>query len=133
VGYIKYSIIALIGWGIWAIGTKLLTRSLNVTSTTFWVSFWSILILLVFIAIKRNLIIDHHAFYALPVGLASLIAILAFYKALKIGPSTVVLPLTNLYVILPVLFGFIILREAITLTRMIGIGLAIAATILLSL
>ena len=58
---------------------------------------------------------------------------LAFYKALKIGPASVVLPLTNLFVVLPVLYGFIFLKESITLPRILGIVFAIIAAILLSL
>lgn len=131
--YTKYAFIALVGWGFWAIGSKLLTRYFNTLSTTFWISFWSILCLSIFLLFRKNLIVSRHAFYALPVGLVSLLAIVAFYKALKMGPSTVVLPLTNMYLILPVLFGFIVLKEPVTLPRVLGIILAIVATVLLSL
>lgn len=131
--YTKYAFIALIGWGFWAIGSKLLTRYFNTLSTTFWISFWSILCLTAFLLLRRNLMVSRHAFLALPVGLVSLVAIAAFYKALKIGPSTVVLPLTNMYLILPVLFGFIVLKEPVTIPRVAGIILAIVATVLLSL
>ena len=129
----KYAFIALIGWGFWAIGSKLLTRYFNTMSTTFWISFWSIVFLTFFMVFRRNLMFSKHVFYAIPVGLVSLVAIIAFYKALKIGPSSVVLPLTNLYVILPVIFGFIVLKEPVTPVRVIGIFLAVLAAVLLSL
>jgi transporter family protein len=77
--------------------------------------------------------ISIHVLYAIPVGIVSLVAIIAFYKALKIGPSSVVLPLTNMYVVLPVLFGFIVLKEPVTPARVVGIIFAIVAAILLSL
>lgn len=77
--------------------------------------------------------INQKVIYALPVGLISLIAILSFYKALKLGPTSVVLPLTNMYVILPVLYGFIFLKETVSTTRVLGIIFAIIASILLSL
>ena len=131
--YVKYAFIALIGWGFWAIGSKLLTRYFNTMSTTFWISFWSIVFLTLFMVFRRNLMFNKYAFYAIPVGLVSLVAIIAFYKALKIGPSSVVLPLTNLYVILPVIFGFVVLKEPVTPVRIIGIFLAIVAAVLLSL
>jgi len=131
--YIRYALVALIGWGFWAIGGKLLTRSFNPVSVTFWVSFWSIMFLSIFLIIKRNLMVNHTIFYALPVGLVSLIAIFAFYHALKIGPTSVVVPFTNMYVVFPVLFGFIFLGEAITPMRILGIICALLATIFLSL
>jgi transporter family protein len=133
VDYVKYAIIALVGWGFWAIGSKLLTRYFNTLSTTFWISFWSIIFLTFFIIFRRSLMINKYVIYTIPVGLVSLIAIIAFYKALSIGPSSVVLPLTNMYVILPVLFGFLVLKEAVTLPRVLGIIFAILAAVLLTL
>jgi len=77
--------------------------------------------------------VNNYVWYAAPIGLISLIAILAFYKALKTGPASFVIPFTNMYLIFPVIFGFIVLKEAVTLPRILGIGCAILATILLSL
>jgi len=132
-GYMKYAFIALVGWGFWAIGSKLMTRHFNTVSTTFWLSFWSIVLLAIFLIFKKNLMVNRYVYHTIPIGAISLIAILAFYKALKLGPTSVVVPFTNMYVIFPVLFGFIVLREAITTTRVIGIIFAILATIFLSL
>ena len=131
--YIKYAFIALVGWGFWAIGSKLLTRYFNTLSTTFWISFWSIVFLTIFVIFRRSLIFNKYVIYTVPVGLVSLVAIVAFYKALGSGPSSVVLPLTNLYVIMPVLFGFIVLKEPVTVIRVVGIVFAILATIFLTL
>jgi len=133
VDYVKYTFIALIGWGFWAIGSKLLTQYFNTLSTTFWISLWSIVFLTLFIFFRRNLMISIHVLYAIPVGIVSLVAIIAFYKALKIGPSSVVLPLTNLYVVMPVIFGFIVFKEPVTLTRVVGIVFAVLAAVLLSI
>jgi transporter family protein len=133
VDYVKYAFIALVGWGVWAIGSKLLTRYFNTLSITFWISFWSIAFLTFFIVFRRSLMINRYVIYTLPIGLISLIAIIAFYKALSMGPSSVVLPLTNMYVILPVLFGFIVLKEAVTLPRVLGIIFAVLAAIFLTL
>jgi len=133
VDYLKYTLVALIGWGLWAIGSKILTRYFNTLSTTFWISFWSITFLTLFVFVRRGLMINKDVIYAIPVGLVSLFAIVAFYKALSIGPSSVVVPLANLYVILPVLFGFIVLKEQVTMTRVLGIIFAVLATVLLTL
>jgi transporter family protein len=131
--YTKYAFIALVGWGFWAIGSKMLTRYFNVTSTTFWISLFSLFFLMIYIGITRSLMVNRHVFYAIPVAICSIVAIIAFYKALQIGPASVVVPLTNMYVIFPVLFGFIFLREAVTVTRVLGIVCAVLATVLLSL
>jgi drug/metabolite transporter (DMT)-like permease len=129
---LKYSYIAMIGWGFWAIGSKLLSKHLNAESLSFWISVWSFFALAIFIFFKKSLIVNQHSLLALPVGLFSLVAILAFYKALQIGPTSVVVCLTNLYLLFPVIFGFVYLKEPITITRVLGIVLAISASILLS-
>lgn len=131
--YVKYAMIALVGWGFWAIGGKMLTRYFSASSTTFWVSFWSMFFIIIYVTVTRTLTFSRYTFYAIPVGIVSFIAILAFYKALQLGPSSVVVPFTNMYVIFPVLFGFIVLKETITLTRVLGIICALLATVLLSL
>ncbi len=131
--YIKYSFIALVGWGFWAIGSKIMTRYFNTVSTSFWISFWAIIFLSIFLLFRKNLMINSYVFYTIPIGLISLVAILAFYKALKIGPASVVVPFTNMYVLFPVLYGFIFLRESITTTRILGIICAILATVFLSI
>ena len=133
VAYVKYALIALIGWGFWAIGSKYMTKYFNAINISFWLSVWPIIMMLVYFAFKRELVVNKHIFIAIPVGIASLVAILAFYHALKIGPASVVVPLTNMYVIFPVLYGFILLKEPITLTRILGIVFAVIATIFLSL
>jgi|UniRef100_A0A7V3RFR2 transporter family protein len=131
--YIKYAYIALIGWGVWAIGSKVLSHHLNSVSISFWISSWSLLFLLFYLLFsKDSLQFNHYSLCAIPIGFVSLIAILAFYQALKNGPASVVVPLTNLYVIFPVLYGFLILREPPTISRLLGIGFALAASILLT-
>ncbi len=131
--YIRYAYIALLGWGLWAIGSKILSKHLNTISITFWISLWYLIFLVLFIIIfKHSLQYNHHSIYALPVGFVSLIAVLAFYRALTTGPASVVIPLTNLYVLFPVIYGFIMLKEPITLNRLLGILFALVASILLS-
>ena len=132
-GYLKYTFLAVLGWGCWAIGSKLLSRHFNASSTTFWISFWSIIMLSVIVLVRRSLIVNTHAFWAIPVAIASLIAILSFYKALKTGPTSIVMAVTNMYIVLPVLFGILFLKESLTLTKVIGFLFAAVATVLLSI
>ncbi|MGB3340128.1 MAG: EamA family transporter [bacterium] len=131
--YVKYTFIALIGWGFWAIGSKMMTRYFNTSSTSFWISISGIIFLSIYLIFRRDLMVSKQILYAVPVGIVSMIAILGFYKALKIGPASVVVPLTNMYVIFPVLYGFVFLKETISTTRVLGIIFAVLATIFLSL
>jgi len=131
--YLKYACITLVAWGAWAIGSKIMARHLNAASTSFWISLFSLVFMIIYLFMRRNLMINRYLFYGAPVGFFVLIAMLAFYEALRTGPASVVLPFTNLYVLFPVLYGFIILQEAITITRILGIVCAVMATVLLAL
>jgi transporter family protein len=131
--YIKYACITLVAWGAWAVGSKIMARNLNAASTSFWISIFSLFFMIVYLLIRKNLMINKYVFYGIPVGFLVLVGMLAFYEALRTGPASVVLPFTNLYVLFPVLYGFVMLHEAITVTRIIGIACAILATVLLSL
>jgi transporter family protein len=131
--YMKYAFVALVGWGFWAIGSKIMTRYFNTASTSFWISLASIFFLSLFVVTRGNLMVRTHALIAIPIGLVSTIAMLALYYALKHGPASVVMPIANMYIVFPVVFGFIFLQEAITLPRVLGIICAILATIFLSL
>ena len=131
--HIKYALVALIGWGFWAVGSKIMTRYFNNVSTSFWISVATLFFLSLYIVSRRNLTFNTHALLAIPIGLVSMVAMLALYQGLKQGPASVVMPIANMYIIFPVLFGFIFLQEAITLPRVLGILCAIVATILLSI
>ncbi len=131
--YLKYTFLAVVGWSLWAIGSKLLSRHFTPTNTSFWISFWSIIMLSVIVLTRRSLTLTNQVFWAIPVSFASLIAILAFYKALQTGPISIVIAITNMYIVLPVVFGIIFLKEPLSVTKIVGFAFAAAATILLSL
>lgn len=59
-------------------------------------------------------------------------SIVAFYKALSIGPATVVAPIFALSFAVVAVLGFVILGEPIKPTRIIGIVLAASAIVLLT-
>ena len=78
-----------------------------------------------------------------PIGTASIVAIIAglfggagylfFVKALEQGKASIVIPLTALYPAITAIIALIVLREKISVYQGIGILLAVAASILLSM
>ena len=131
--YMRYAFVALVGWGFWAIGSKIMTRYFNTVSTSFWISLATIVFLSFYIVHRRSLMFNAHALIAIPIGFVSMIAMLALNQGLKYGPASVVMPIANMYIIFPVVFGFIFLHEAIVLPRVLGIVCAILATVFLPL
>ena len=68
-------------------------------------------------------------------GLAALVlaaSILSYYKALSLGPASVVVPIFALSMTIAVVLGFVVLGEPVKPERLAGIGFAVLAIFLLT-
>jgi len=65
-------------------------------------------------------------------GIALAVGIVAFYRALSLGPVSVVVPIFGLFIATSAAVGFLVLDEAFTLRKAVGIGLALVAVYLTS-
>jgi bacterial/archaeal transporter family protein len=66
-------------------------------------------------------------------GLATGASWLCYFRALKLGPATLVAPIDKLSVVLVALFAFVFLGERPTATGWLGIGLIAAGAVILAL
>lgn len=126
------ALIALVFWGIWAFFSKVLTHRLNTELLAFFTTVGSLLAITIYTLIRTKIIINTSSWWAMLVGACAMIATFAFYAALSKGPASVIVPWTGLYIIIPVVLGFVFLNEPITINRIIGIITAIIAIIFLS-
>ena len=70
--------------------------------------------------------------YGLLNGLLTAVGTLCFFKALSVGPASIVTPLISVYPLVTVLLAVVLLRERISLVRMIGAFCAVLGLALLS-
>ena len=70
--------------------------------------------------------------YAILIGIPMAIGILTLYMAIAKGPVSVVMPIYALNAMFVALLGILILRESVTVERVLGLVLAVAAIVLLS-
>ena len=70
--------------------------------------------------------------YAILIGIPMAIAILTLYMAIAKGPVSVVMPIYGLNATVTALLGILILHEAVTVPKVLGLVLAVVAIILLS-
>ena len=70
--------------------------------------------------------------YAILIGIPMAIAILTLYMAIAKGPVSVVMPIYGLNAMVTALLGILILHEPVTVPRVLGLVLAVAAIVLLS-
>ena len=129
------SIIALICWGIWGVLAKLASRYME-WSQVFVISSIASLIatVAVFVFFKPQIDVSSPGFnYSLLAGAAGSLAVVAFFAALGTGKASIVVPLTALYPVITIILSYLILSERISPTRGVGILLALAAIIFLSI
>jgi bacterial/archaeal transporter family protein len=72
-------------------------------------------------------------FWAIMTGLALAIAVSSLFHALSLGPANVVVPIYGMFIIGGALLGVIFLGEPITWNKVVGLGAAIVAIVLISL
>jgi transporter family protein len=63
-------------------------------------------------------------------GIALAVGIVAFYRALSMGPVSVVVPIFGLFIATSSIVGFLVLEETFTLRKALGITLALVAVYL---
>ncbi len=69
--------------------------------------------------------------YGILAGFLAIIGLLTLYRALQVGPVSIITPFGALSAVGTVLLGFLILHEHVSLSQAAGIFLAILAAILL--
>lgn len=70
--------------------------------------------------------------YGVAAGFCGYLGTLFFLHALKSGPVSLVVAISALYPILTIVMAYFFLHEPITLRQFVGIGLAMAAVVLIS-
>jgi transporter family protein len=134
VGWVGWSLVALLGWGAWAVLNKLALRTLqwpHLIVASWMVSTILVLVLLA-IRIDPRPLASRDGVLALAAAATSLIAVIAFYLAIRSGPLATVTPLSSLYPAVTAILAVVFLREHPSALQWTGVGVAIAAGLLLS-
>ena len=70
--------------------------------------------------------------YMFLLGIALAVGIIAYYRALALGPVSVVVPVFGLFIVTSSVVGIVALDEALTARKVAGIGFAMLAVYLTS-
>ncbi|MBI4014116.1 MAG: DMT family transporter [Candidatus Rokubacteria bacterium] len=133
-GWVGWSIVALVCWGVWAVLNKLALRSLDwghllVAS---WLIYTGAVVVLLAARLDPRALVSRNGLIAVAAALTSLVAVTSFYLALRSGPVATVTPLSSLYPAVAVVLAVLLLRENPSPLQWAGVALAIVAGILLT-
>jgi Predicted membrane protein len=73
-----------------------------------------------------------HAVYAYAAGVFLAVGILAYYRALEVGPVSVVVPVFGMFIVGSAAVGVFFLDESLTARKIVGVALAVVAVYLVS-
>ncbi len=133
--HITWGIIATILWGLWAVLLKLSsTRLGHWQSVLVYTVFSVITVGVLYFCLGEN---TRHfettgVILAASAGVLGGLALVFFQKAVSSGPVSTVTAISALYPVIAIVFGVIFLRENLSTTNFIGIILAVAAGVLIS-
>ncbi|OPX29794.1 MAG: hypothetical protein B1H09_05955 [Gemmatimonadaceae bacterium 4484_173] len=133
--HITWGIIATILWGLWAVLLKLSsTRLGHWQSVLVYTVFSVITVVVLYFSLGENTrqFEATGVILAASAGVLGGLALVFFQKAVSSGPVSTVTAISALYPVIAIVFGIVFLRENLSMTNFIGIILAVAAGVLIS-
>ena len=73
-----------------------------------------------------------NAVYAYTAGVFLAVGILAYYRALALGPVSVVVPIFGMFIVGSAVVGVVVFDETVTARKVVGVALAVVAVYLVS-
>ncbi len=134
--HIVFSLTATVLWGFWAILVKISsTRMGHWPSILIYTLFSVVTVALLFMGLGQNLrsVDATGVLIAGGAGILGGLALIFFQKAVACGPVSTSTALSALYPVLAVVFGIFVLKENPSVTNLVGIMLALAGGILISI
>lgn len=134
--HIMFSLTATVLWGFWAILVKISsTRIGHWPSILVYTIFSVATVLILFFALGQTLrnADTTGVVIAAVAGVVGGLALIFFQKAVSCGPVSTSTALSALYPVLAVVFGIFVLKEQPSVTNLIGILLALAGGVLISI
>ena len=130
------SIVVILLWGMWAFFFKVGVSSIGIKEALVWNNIVAIMISIVVISyLIRDIELEASkgAFYVTIATIFGITGSIIWYFGLEKYKAGIIVPFTALYPLITVTLSIIFLREKISIQNLIGIFLAVAAGILLSI
>jgi transporter family protein len=134
VGWLGFSLMALVLWGIWGFLSKAATQYLR-PQAVYLLSILGHVTVVGFLLAQKQLAVPWHprgVALALAGGVCMAFGLLSFFRALAGGPAIAVVPLTALSPMVTVVLAILLLHESFTWRHFAGVALALLAVWLLS-
>lgn len=141
-GYISWALVGMIGYSAVTLFVKLATRSGNFPSylvlaiATVIVAIAAVSISLLhgdfrtFVA--ANDLTKSSILWSYAAGVALTVAVVSLFRALSLGPASVVVPVYGMFIVGGSILGIVFLGEPLSVRKILGIGLAAVSVLLIT-
>jgi len=138
-GYIAWAIIGMAGYSVVTLLVKLATRS-GRFSSFFVLAIATAIVATTAISIAAargdmrsfKAFSGREAWYACATGVALTIAVSSLFRALALGPASVVVPIYGMFIVGGAVLGILVLGEPLTVRKSLGIVLAVVSIYLIA-
>ncbi len=134
---ILYALLIILLWGLWPIYFKLGKKDLatiNALFITYLVYTIISIVVIVYLFPKTTTVMNLKSIKYIVVGaLVGSLGTIIWYIAVEKYEASIIVPLTALYPLVTVIFGYFVLHEKLKFENYVGIILALIASILLIL
>ena len=133
--WLSYSLVSLLWWGIFGFLGKVGSDRISPAQMQifFTIGMVPVAIVCVF-RLKFQIATNKRGVsYSLLMGLFAALGSLAFFGAMKNGKASLVAPVTSLYPALTVLLALVVLKEKLNKVQTLGLILAMASIVILSM
>ena len=76
--------------------------------------------------------VSSSAWFAYATGVALTVAVMSLFRALSLGPASIVVPIYGMFIVGGAILGILFLHEPVTTRKLVGIGLAIISIFLIA-
>ena len=134
--YVVYAFVALVAYSLVPPLVDLATE--EIPSNTAALISNSILVVVALAAViyagewDTSNLTGRHAVYAYAAGVFLAVGILAYYRALEVGPVSVVVPIFGMFIVGSAAVGIAFFDESLTARKVVGVALAVVAVYLVS-
>ncbi len=125
-------LIALLAWGGWGFLCKLATQTASDQNIVLWTSLASLLPMVAYALTAPTRSEMKPSALPIAAGILAGIATAAFYLALRRGPTSVVVPISGMYILIPAALGIVLLKEPLNPSHVVGMVFAGLAVVFLS-
>ncbi len=136
-GWKFFAAATLLCWGLWGFFGKLASQRIPGVTVFVLSAAASVVFLLLLVPLYagqvRLALRDYRCCFAFLAGFVGTLGTLAFYLALRRAEASKVVVVTSLYPMVTVVLAALLLRETLGLMKVLGIVLALAGIVLLSL